>query len=217
MASLHLPLPTKRNFNNPMIWPEFRLHSLAFASRHVLATVFWIIASKKHTAPVTTDGLASMSLFEFVMMMLLVHSTMLAATAITNTLGDTELRTTNAMPYDPLIPEEQRRRAKRLYAFAQFMAAAYLFVGDPALAFISLAGIQSAPFLMTLVRKGKCSSATYHFVYTWSLLLPLLVLIRVSFSSHVSIAGLNASIVTGTAAFRLRTTPGLCLPKHLVW
>ena len=38
-SSLLLPLPLKRNFASPMIWPEFRLHSITFALRHVIATM----------------------------------------------------------------------------------------------------------------------------------------------------------------------------------
>ena len=38
-SSLLLPLPKKRNYSSPMIWTEFRLHSIAFATRGVVATL----------------------------------------------------------------------------------------------------------------------------------------------------------------------------------
>ena len=217
MASLLLPLPEKRNFKSPMIWPEFRLHSLVFASRHVLATLFWLVVrhyyqhttNESRTTRATTEGLFSMSLWQFAAMLLLVQATMFAASTVTNTLGCAENRTTNAMPYDPCVPEVQKVRAKRLYTYAQFQAAALVFA--------------SAPLLMTLVRKGKCSASTYHCVYTWSLILPFLILLRISDSTThdwaqavVSGGNRNAAVVTGSLALWLRTGP-LQLPKHLVW
>ena len=38
-SSLLLPLPKKRNFSSPMIWTEFRLHSITFATRGVLGSL----------------------------------------------------------------------------------------------------------------------------------------------------------------------------------
>lgn len=248
LASLVLPLPVTRNFNSPMIWPEGRLHSLVFGSRHVIATIFWLMVrhsaggeqkrmTTMTTTGATTDGLLTMPLSQIGAILLLVHATMLAASKITSTLGDSERRTTNAMPYDPFVPVVQRTRAKRLYAFAQFQAAALMLAGDPTLAFVTLSGIQSAPFLMTLVRKGKCSAATYHCIYTWSLVFSLMVMLRMSMSMNmsmsmslvdsnngnnnnhglaVSVTGLNAAICTGSLAFWLRTGP-FKLPKHVVW
>ena len=42
-VSLFLPLPSKRNFASPMIWPEFRLHSVLFSSRHVMSTLVTLL------------------------------------------------------------------------------------------------------------------------------------------------------------------------------
>ena len=38
-SALWMPLPAKRNFSSPMIWVEFRWHSIAFATRAVVATL----------------------------------------------------------------------------------------------------------------------------------------------------------------------------------
>ena len=38
-SSLLLPLPAKRNFSSPMIWIEFRFHSITFASRAVIGSL----------------------------------------------------------------------------------------------------------------------------------------------------------------------------------
>lgn len=42
-SALLLPLPAKRNFTSPIIWPEFRLHSIAFATRHVVTTIMALL------------------------------------------------------------------------------------------------------------------------------------------------------------------------------
>ena len=42
-SSLLLPLPSKRNFSEPMIWPEFRLHSIVFATRHIVTSILSFI------------------------------------------------------------------------------------------------------------------------------------------------------------------------------
>merc|ERR1711871_612784 len=42
-SSLLLPIPSKRNFSSPMIWPEFRLHSISFALRHTISTVLALL------------------------------------------------------------------------------------------------------------------------------------------------------------------------------
>lgn len=38
-SSLLLPLPIKRNFSSPMIWIEFRWHSITFATRAVMGSL----------------------------------------------------------------------------------------------------------------------------------------------------------------------------------
>ena len=47
---------------------------------------------------------------------------------------------------------------KNMYARAQFGATKLIILQDPTLNFVALLGIQMAPFLMTLVRKGKIST-----------------------------------------------------------
>jgi hypothetical protein len=91
-SALLLPLPEKRNFNSPMIWPEFRLHSITFATRHVVATA------------VTLLGLWPESVVaDVAVKTALVVCTVLAARVVTTKYGDREKRTTNAMPYPPKV------------------------------------------------------------------------------------------------------------------
>lgn len=174
LTSLALPLPTKRNFSSPMIWPEFRLHSILFACRHVICTVISIlelwptqILGTRSAAPV---------LAECGMKVLIVLAFVYIARMITDRYGDKEHRTTNAMPYPHDLSEDECNRIKFEYAKKQFGATLMAtFPGHLAATFnfAPLYAIQSAPFMMTLVRKGKCNARAYHCVYAATLLYPL--------------------------------------------
>jgi len=146
-ASAYIPhIPNKRNFTNPMIWPEFRIHNTIFGMRHVLATfcsntyfrVFLVFMSM---------GLADLTTMHF---------------------GSIDQRTTNAMPY-PQINEIDIQRTKKFYAVAQFHATALTVIGSDTLTYYPLLALQLSPLLMTLVRKSIISCYTYHLVYSISL------------------------------------------------
>ena len=143
-----------------MIWPEFRLHSIVFASRHVISTMLTIADLwPKQTVPEICTKLG--------LIILTTH----CASLITNRYGDREKRTTNAMPYPPWITGEVQQSIKEEYMRAQFGATQVAMLPDATLNFFPLFGIQSAPLLMTLVRKGKIASITYHRIYSLSLTL----------------------------------------------
>lgn len=157
-SSLLLPLPAKRNFSSPMIWPEFRLHSIIFATRHAAC------------ACVTLLGLwPAYWLYDAAAKLVAIGMTVLAARWATDRHGCRERRTTNAMPYPPGVDERMQAGIKDSYARAQFGATVMAVFPDPTLNFMPLLAIQIAPLLMTLVRKGKASASVYHCVYTLSL------------------------------------------------
>ena len=158
ISSLLLPIPKKRNFSSPMIWREFRLHSITFAMRHVIATTLTL--SNAWPEQMLPD--ASMKLG-------LIILSIQCASLITEKLGDHEKRTTNSMPYPGWINQERQKGIKDMYTRAQFGATKTIVLGDSTYSFFPLLGIQMAPLLMTLVRKGKISSITYHRIYALSL------------------------------------------------
>ena len=153
-SSLLLPLPAKRNFASPMIWPEFRGHSIAFATRHVVATLLAL-----HGAWPAAPWPEALTKFA------LLAATSFAASRITDRYGDRKRRTTNAMPYPKSVDEAAQRRVKASYVAAQFGASLVATLGDPTMAWFPLLPLQGAPLLMTLVRKGKVGASTYHRVY----------------------------------------------------
>ena len=157
-SSMFLPLPVKRNFSSPMIWPEFRLHSITFAMRHVIATTLTL----SRAWPPHPIGEAFMQFG-------LIIITSQCASWITKELGDKEKRTTNSMSYPSWITQDMQNGIKDMYIRAQFGATKTIILGDPTLTYFPLLGIQMAPLLMTLVRKGKITSITYHRIYSLSL------------------------------------------------
>ena len=160
LSSLALPLPSKRNFTSPMIWPEFRLHSIIFGLRQVIATLFSIL-----------EWWPSNKLNEACMKLGLIMLTIKCASWVTENFGDRERRTTNSMPYPIWISEDLKEGIKTKYALAQFGATRLIILGDPSMIFFTLLGIQMAPLLMTLVRKGKITSVSYHRFYATALMI----------------------------------------------
>lgn len=157
-SSLLIPIPTKRNFNSPMIWPEFRLHSILFATRHMLSTLIAL-----HNLWPENIYLEAISKYSLLFINIQI------AKYITKEYGDSEKRTTNSMPYPKQVTEEQKKKIKKEYANSQFAATMGSIISEPTITWISIIPIQIAPLLMTLVRKGIVSSYTYHRVYAFSL------------------------------------------------
>ena len=185
IASLTIPLPEKRNFASPMIWKEFQLHSILFSCRHVLFTIITLLelwptqsrAFYRDTGDAGgTKGEKGIAIMlESVIKYLMIIGVIKVAAVITEKYGDKELRTTNAMPYPVYLTEYEKTRIKCEYAKKQFGATIFaVFSGELAssLNFAPLYAIQSAPFMMTLIRKGKCETVHYHRVYSATLLYP---------------------------------------------
>ena len=174
IASLTIPLPEKRNFSGPMIWKEFQLHSILFSCRHVLLTLITLLELWPTQSRAFSKGIAIM--LESVIKYLMIIGFIKVAAVITEKYGDKEVRTTNAMPYPGYLTEYEKTRIKCEYAKKQFGATIFaVFSGELAssLNFAPLYAIQSAPFMMTLIRKGKCETVHYHRVYSATLLYPL--------------------------------------------
>jgi len=187
-TSLLLPLTKKRILTAPMIWPEFRLHSITFASRHVLGTAacllgVWTLGSQAAQVNLgeVTGSTALLALgqrlYTFALRTCMVLVTSHVAREITDRLGSDEDRTTNSMPYPPGTSAALGQQFKAFYATAQFHATLQAIAGDATMAFVPLFAIQGAPLLMTLVRKGKIGATVYHLVYTLTLLVPYIALL----------------------------------------
>merc|ERR1712032_1483230 len=94
------------------------------------------------------------------------------AALVTKLMGDQ--RTIKFTPYPASYTDDEKVRIRSRYSCAQFGATAGIFFSDPTLSWSGLSGIQSAPFLMTLIRKGKISSHWFHRWYAFSLFIAYL-------------------------------------------
>jgi hypothetical protein len=186
LSSLVFRLPARRHERMPMIYPEFRAHSIVFALRSVACCIL---------AMCGVGAWASA---------LACFATMLAADAATARYADATT-TMRAMPFDGALTAAQRRVVTLYHSLSQAHATAFMVLGADA-AFAPLLAIQLAAFLMTLVRKGFISTATWHGAYTASLAVCVFAVIGRDF---VWIGAVNVLFPL------LRMWLGA--PKYLVW
>jgi hypothetical protein len=160
-SSMIFHIPSQRNRAAPMIYPEFRLHSIIFAMRSVAC--FFITYYKMHL------------FYKFAVC----YSTMLLADGVTYyivkkpkffaSLKTVESGTTmRDMPFDSRISEEEQKQISLAQSANQIGATLYMF-GNLDSCFSPLLAIQLAAFLMTLVRKSIITSNMWHISYNISL------------------------------------------------
>lgn len=171
LLSFQIPLPAKRNPKKPMIWHEGRWHSLIFATRHVIATLcsLWCLWPNPQQFERFSSAWWYTLAGDILAKQALTVTTCRLAKIVSDKYGDRIQRTTNSMPYPDNVDEEQQLVIKRFYSSMQFAATSLCLIGDPTAAFWPLFAIQGATFLMTLVRKGFVSAATYHRGYALQL------------------------------------------------
>lgn len=201
-SSLLLPLPEKRNFRSPMIWKEFRLHSIIFATRHVICTLL------------TLNDLwpSSMGLRAFAKVCVVV-GTSRAAALVTSIYGCNDKRTTNTMPYPKWTTPNQQKYIKYMYAKSQFVASNLSMLPDPSRNFFPMLAIQIAPLMMTLVRKGKASAMWYHRIYFLSLWMSFIAAIVRSYSAKEE----NGIFFTMAIFLLIKGRIAHGLPHWLLW
>jgi len=200
-------VPKERIVGAPMIWQEFRAHSIIFASRSLVGSVCaWISVSCNHEPLIRNKVVAMNSLT--------IIATIFSADIATKRLRVSEKESTTAtLPYWEGASVTTQRRFKKFYAYSQFLATlACLSMANPCWAFAVLLPIQLAAFLMTMVRKGFISTKTYHFVYAGSLILPYIVALRcVVYSKEPDAVVI---FVLGYLIYRLRC---LGISKYPLW
>jgi len=111
------------------------------------------------------------------------------------------------MPYPSSVTEEQQFQIKAAYTRAQFSATKACQLPDATMNFGPLLAIQVAPLLMTLVRKGKITSFTYHRVYAASLFAGyIMVFVRMIVDPQLAMISV-AVMSLPTSNIRKYTTP----------
>lgn len=152
ISSFLFHIPNLRNPIKPMIYPEFRLHSILFALRSIIVCNIYY-----HN-------------LSFLYIIGACFGTMIFADIITflfNEKGKNG-KTMRNMPFDKSIPNNLQIDIIRMHSIMQIGATSFM-LGNIDTAFSPLFAIQLAAFLMTLVRKSIISTTTWHAIYSLSL------------------------------------------------
>jgi hypothetical protein len=151
-SSMIFHISSVRNKNAPMIYPEFRLHSILFALRSIVCFCF--------------------TFYQFPVMykMATCFVTMLLADVVTKKWGNQQRSgtTMRSMPLGSEFSEEDQKKIAFLQSKSQVHATLYM-LHNLETCFSPLFAIQLAAFLMTLVRKSIITSRMWHIVYNFSL------------------------------------------------
>ena len=151
-SSIIFHLPAIRSVHAPMIWPEFRAHSILFATRSLVAM---FLTMNEVSSPWTrfVNVLTTMALADL--------ATIYYKVTVT-TMRD--------MPFPDWVSQTTRDRVNLYYSVSQVLATGILlFSPSMERALFILFPIQIAAFLMTLVRKQIISPLSWHVLYAGSL------------------------------------------------
>ena len=153
LSSLIFHIPAMRNKSAPMIYPEYRLHSIIFALRSCICFFLtW------HRCSIV---------YKFAVCYL----TMLGADVVTkkyNPGNEPKSTTMRDMPFDNKIGGSEQRQITLMRSSQQIGATLYM-LGNLETSFSPMFAIQFAAFLMTLVRKSIIDSTAWHIIYNLSL------------------------------------------------
>jgi hypothetical protein len=151
-SSLIFHIPRKRHQGKPMIYPEYRAHSIVFTIRNLLSCIlFWFEYDQRWIRYI------------------LCLANMVVADTISSKYTETASQTTmRNMPMDGIISEAAQQRNKFQQSKSQIYAT-IMCIGSLDGSFMPVMAIQIAAFLMTLVRKNIISTLTWHRIYNISL------------------------------------------------
>jgi lipid-A-disaccharide synthase-like uncharacterized protein len=203
LSALQFLIPRTRTGIMPMIWQEFRAHSIVFAVRSfVLINLLYFIAKK-------CDGDAAWyNTITGCVRLGIVLLAMKLADLSTEYLRENKKETTTAtMPYWSDCPANVQSAIKYFYTHSQFMATFVCLFGEVPYILAVAFPIQFASFMMTLVRKNIISSFWYHVLYGGSLLAVYLI--------NAADIRLYPVIILGSLLIYLRVH--LKLNKYVLW
>lgn len=158
LSSLLFHLPSNRPTSVPVIWPEYRLHSIIFAGRSLVIMSLTLTGKDLYYTRVGV-----------------VVATMIAADVTTVLAYHSQHKTMRGMPYPKEWSPVVCSRLHLYYSISQVFATARMMWHNHELActitepFLILFPIQLAAFLMTLVKKGIITSEAWHVYYSISL------------------------------------------------
>ena len=165
LSALQFLIPRTRTGILPMIWQEFRAHSIIFAVRSFLIINLLHLLQHMH-----------LNISSWLIRTACVLVAMKLADISTRYLRENRKETTTAtMPYWSDCSPRLQTWLKYFYTHSQFMATlTCLFSNAPYILAVAFP-IQIASFLMTLVRKNIIPAFWYHALYAGSLLIVYLI------------------------------------------
>lgn len=155
LSSFIFRVPQNRHKGAPMIYKEFRLHSIVFALRSVLC------------------ALAFYYNMDLIYNIIIINLTMVAADLATLKY-QAATKTMRGMPFGKDIGESDKKSITDMHSAQQFGATSFMVTNIEG-AFSPLLAIQVAAFLMTLVRKSIISELDWHRLYAITLWLNIFV------------------------------------------
>lgn len=168
ISSFQFIISSRRNKTYNIIWPEMRWHSLIFAYRSILAMAVQWLANQNRIPWMAAD----------VVRPLIAMGTFLAADYVTyyyKNIGQVEKQdsTMRGMPYPTWVSRYPSYiRVHNLFYSVSQVFATMIIMDTRCIAhhFVLLVAIQTAPFCMTLVKKGIIDQGAWHVYYTLALL-----------------------------------------------
>ena len=211
-SSLIFHIPNNRIRSKPMIWPEFRIHSILFAYRSFIVMLcIWI--SHNWNVDWMRNHYMAVNGFVIIVTMYLADKT----TAHYKRVGflTPEDSTMRAMPFPDAASNITIKMANYYYSACQLMATlTILFSSSYDRAFMIAFPIQIAALLMTLVRKNICTAGFWHVAYASSLGLNFVFGYHDSFFENRR--GLE-SLYWKLATFSIIIRFSLNVNKYLLW
>jgi hypothetical protein len=157
ISSLQFHISNVRNTTKPMIYPEFRMHSILFGLRSVIITIMYYYEMNYKYIIVVCYSVLFLS--ELITINYNINN------RNKNTMRDIPFETKN---------EFLKKEMVEMYSIMQIGATTFM-LGNINSAFSPLLAIQTAAFFMTLVRKSIITSNAWHYLYTMTLVMNYLL------------------------------------------
>lgn len=164
-TSLFFKIPDNRVQGKPMIWPEFRLHSIFFAWRSILPMMFiWVSSHVTQMRPYV-------QLFgAFCILLTMILADFTSSHFKKQGKLHPQNTTMRMMPFPEKTSQLLISLTNFYYSVCQVLATLIvLYATDYPRLLMVMFPIQLAAFLMTLVRKSIITGGTWHVLYAISL------------------------------------------------
>lgn len=162
ITSFQFHISSRRNMVYNIIWPEMRWHSMIFAYRSLLVLLLgWLYTSSNNLLIGDKIHLLRGPI---------VIGTMIFADMVTNHYKN-DKTTMRGNPYPSYVSERFIKIHNLFYSTSQIFATMNMLFRGNDMVFLTLIPIQTAPFCMTLVKKGIIDQMSWHVLYTLAVLI----------------------------------------------